>query len=175
MSQALPSLLWPPRESGMREGLPMLSRAHRGAGTEVPLGWTTEGACGHLPSPCTPCAPQAAKHTEPCYANLELQMRSLGAQPMQPMQPEVEYSIVVSTGVQAPAWGPWTMPEASPWGWRWAGREVRGWLGKLVPLRDGATQQMWQVRLCQSSVSLQLGVGWKMKGLLGWSVIVNSQ
>ncbi|XP_036853489.2 CMRF35-like molecule 8 isoform X2 [Manis javanica] len=37
---------------------------------------------------------QAAKHTEPCYANLELQMRSLGAQPMQPMQPEVEYSIV---------------------------------------------------------------------------------
>ncbi|XP_057357660.1 CMRF35-like molecule 8 isoform X2 [Manis pentadactyla] len=37
---------------------------------------------------------QAAEHTEPCYANLELQMRSLGGQPMQLMQPEVEYSTV---------------------------------------------------------------------------------
>ncbi|KAK2503598.1 hypothetical protein MC885_021839 [Smutsia gigantea] len=36
---------------------------------------------------------QAAGHTEPCYANLELQMRSLQGQPMQPNQPEVEYSI----------------------------------------------------------------------------------
>lgn len=61
------------------------------------MGRTVGGPCGQSPSLASPPRPpQAAQHSEPCYANLELQTWALLEDPLQPEQVEVEYSTVVS-------------------------------------------------------------------------------
>ena len=76
----------------------------REAGTDSPLGWTTEGLCGQPPSPRTSRPPQAAAQGENCYENVELSRWPPSGEPapVQPTQGEVEYSMVVSARAQLP-------------------------------------------------------------------------